>query len=154
VRRRLIVGECPGRNGAPDGPLVGPGSGAFLDDLLARGGVPVAAFERVNVLDDHRGDWPRTEARMAGARIVLDLDDVDVVVALGRRAARALFGPAADRRPWFEVFDYGGLLAVVMPHPSGLVREWNDPANRERAAELLRELAGQEASWPATPTSS
>ncbi len=102
------------------------------------------AFERVNLLRR----WPGRSggakghlfdleaARKAAAR--LDVSGRTVVLA-GKRVALAfgLRDPA-----WLEpaAFGRGERAAFVVPHPSGIVRFYNDEANRLAVGGLLRRL--------------
>jgi hypothetical protein len=91
------------------------------------------------------GRWSMQEARVH-ARVIRG-EHRPVVVLLGRKVVEAFFGatvvgvegaPAFSllRRPMADPTDY-----VVLPHPSGLCREWNAPSARPRALELLRAAA-------------
>jgi hypothetical protein len=63
------------------------------------------------------------------------------VVVLGREAWRALLLPADVG--WFgEVIEHTtGSRFTLLPHPSGRCREYNDPANKERARTCLLSAA-------------
>ena len=41
------------------------------------------------------------------------------------------------RAAWYEWVEVAGGRVAVVPHPSGRSRYWNDPANRDAAAEFL-----------------
>src|SRR5207244_638144 len=68
-----------------------------------------------------------------------------VIVPVGGLAARRLLGLTGLEGCIGERFEHGGAAAVPLPHPSGVSRWLNTPANRarlERAIALLhRELA-------------
>ena len=95
-------------------------------------------FRRHNLV---RGPWSMRAARVE-ARVldqyVYPGEDVRFVL-LGRKVATA-FG-YADAEP----FSVSGLF-VLLPHPSGLCREWNVPGAYERARDVLR-LAVPDVSW-------
>lgn len=57
------------------------------------------------------------------------------VVLLGRRVA-GLFG--RGRAPYLSTFEEMGAGIMVFPHPSGVNRWWNDPANVSAAGAALR----------------
>lgn len=72
-------------------------------------------------------------------RIVDGVSPGDLIIALGRRVAET-------HHKRLRPFEHGDLLArrarmLALPHPSGLCREWNDPAAIHRAREILRSLA-------------
>lgn len=113
--------------------------------------------------------FPLAEARRGAERLVRDRLVRDgegcpwvVVVVLGKRAAMAFRwgevvydhsgigtggrGRAPKSTAWVPDFLQTAViwcssfpLAVVCPHPSGLNRWWNDPANVERFRELTRD---------------
>ena len=99
------------------------------------------AFDLVNLLDrwpgkKGKGDaFPLDEARASARR--LNLWGKPLVILVGRNVARA-FG--ANSVAYLEGFLLGYVNAVVIPHPSGLNRWWNDPANTERARRFMRSL--------------
>ena len=68
-----------------------------------------------------------------------------LVVPVGGLAARRLLGIARLDEAIGKRFSWNGATAVPLPHPSGVSRWLNEPANRERvarAADLIRaELA-------------
>ncbi len=70
------------------------------------------------------GEWDTPKAFEVARLLLAQLAPDDEVLMLGRREARAfgmeILGPGQS---------YGGFTAV--PHPSGLNRWWNDPANLE-----------------------
>jgi hypothetical protein len=82
----------------------------------------------------NKGDaFPLERAARAAAR--LELGDGPVIL-LGKGVAGA-FGARADFFEWFEL---RGRRAVVIPHPSGVSRWWNEPANRRRASRFIRSV--------------
>jgi len=90
-------------------------------------------FLRANVVARHvpaAEPWPHDEAR-AGARAILAASKGLPLVLLGRRAADA-FG--YDDRQIPSLIEGGRTL--LLPHPSGRCRQWNDPEAGRRAAEL------------------
>jgi len=131
-------------------------SGRRLAELL---GVEEVAdrFLALNLVDRwpgrtaHGSAFPAGLARKNAVEIFGSLPvDVDLVL-VGRRVARA-FGVSnaylrwtqvsqrqtADGRTTSEVLHR---RAVVIPHPSGVNRWWNDPKNEARARRFLRGLA-------------
>jgi uracil-DNA glycosylase len=69
-----------------------------------------------------------------------------VVVACGRRAARAIGAGDRDYYEWPSSWTGQLYESVVIPHPSGRNRLWNDPVTGERVrvalSEALRRAAG------------
>jgi hypothetical protein len=106
----------------------------------------LGAFERRNLLDVER--WSAPAARDAAARVRAEMADGDSAVLLGARVAAAFgftFEPLrvhrrfADGRgdPDLEArLGQRGIAFLLVPHPSGRSRAWNDPAlaPRVRAA--------------------
>jgi uracil-DNA glycosylase len=143
MARPLIVGEAPARTtvGAPA--FTGPAGRriaalAGVDDLRD-------AFDAVNLLDRWPGRqgkgaaFPPAQGRDAARALLERVGRRRPLVLAGRRVAAA-FGLRA--LPYLERGDLAGRPVWVLPHPSGVCRWWNDPANRDRAAALLRALAG------------
>ena len=91
-------------------------------------------FDRANVLD-RGGRWSAPEAREAAARKVFGRHRV---VALGAKVAAALRLPTT---PFVEhevpLPGFGTRRVLVLPHPSGLCRVWNEPGAHERARALV-----------------
>jgi uracil-DNA glycosylase len=57
-----------------------------------------------------------------------------LIVTVGGLAARTLLGLSSLGGCVGERFEYGGAVAIPLPHPSGASGWLNDPANRERVA--------------------
>jgi uracil-DNA glycosylase len=130
----LVVGEAPGR-------LSGVRPLGSLDRKLpALRGVP-----RVNLLDRYPGSdgkgarFPIGPARTAAKSLLRAVPEASLVL-VGRRVAEA-FGFKTFAYDWFEWFSVGGRAYAVIPHPSGIVRWWNDPANRAAAERFADEIA-------------
>lgn len=143
--RPLLVGEA---SNLPDGAAFRGRSGAFLAGLCGRDLEGFhAAFECVNLLPCWPGPagtkghrFPLGAARKRAAR--LDVEGRTVVLA-GRRVAAAfgLTGFTFFRRVKMGRGEAG---AWVIPHPSGIVRLWNDPAVRRSAVRLLGRLTKEQ----------
>jgi uracil-DNA glycosylase len=120
----LVVGLAPTRD---DGtaPFAGPGSGTRLARLLGRESwrdVPDVA-DVVNLSPvPVAGRLPAAEGRLLATRL-----DVHgrVVVACGRTVAAAL--GVVEAVSWGTAVVAGGALVLVIPHPSGRARPYNDP---------------------------
>jgi hypothetical protein len=134
----LLIGEASTvRNGrAFDGR-----PGLFLAGLL---GMTLAefldAFDTVNLLRTwpgrQRGSkghlFPMDKAVRAAARLKGTLNGRPVVLA-GKRVARA-FGIRAG---FLDVVKLDRSDALLIPHPSGVVRHWNDKVNCKAVARRL-----------------
>lgn len=94
-------------------------------------------FSRVNLLDYMPVRWPAREAETAALR----LTHVRRVL-LGRRVALAhghTFEP-------FTFVEHDHYRALILPHPSGRCRVWNDASAIFKARNLVAELVEP---WPA-----
>lgn len=96
---------------------------------------------RLNLCDPR---WSAPAARARAAELLADRSagEARVFVLLGRKVAAA-FG--LDAHPPFSVVlapDEDGAFwpCVLLPHPSGRCREWNEPGAHERARALLRSV--------------
>ena len=93
-------------------------------------------FDRVNLCV---GKWSMTEARKAAKTIRGDgglfPGGERTVVLLGRKVATAF---DLGVYPPFSVVKDFHMTHVLLPHPSGLCREWNKPDAVERARTVLR----------------
>lgn len=156
----LLVGEAPGPNGDPEKPLEGRPASRLLAVMRIdgpRGGPRPAAelakhFEVRNLLDEPMArpegtkgcEWPKEEAAAAAKRLATLLELEQPVVFLGKRVAEAF----DFRLDYFE-WSYGALLqvarvpAVIIPHPSGIVRLWNDPTTGVQAGYTLWQALGK-----------
>lgn len=90
-------------------------------------------LSRMNLCD---GPWSRVEARLRAQEIRLDPEH-DVIVTLGRKVARAFFLHST----FFRIVDERATKFVVLPHPSGLCRVWNEPGAAKRARDVMRSVA-------------
>jgi len=122
-------------------PLPPRATGGRLAAVLGmQSGAYLHAFERRNLLTAVK--WSAPLAREAANRVRAELRDGDALVLLGARVSAAFgypFAPLAEHRGL--VHGAVGYEVLVIPHPSGLSRAWNDPAmgSRVRAAvEALR----------------
>lgn len=138
MSRPLLLGESPSRDSDPLTPFSGR-SGDRLRALLGRELEDV--FDVRNLLPAWAGPagkgslWPRIEARHAALALLPEIEGRRVVMC-GRRVASA-FGvrPDVPFLTWLPLDRY-----AVIPHPSGVVRWWNEPGNVEAAAGFLRAL--------------
>jgi uracil-DNA glycosylase len=162
----LLIGEAPGPNGDPGNPpLDGRSAVRLLEcmgfqpkgrDAYAKGAVELGEmFDVRNLLDrpierpeGEKGcEWPKEEAEAAANRLAVLVERGQRVVFLGKRVASAF--PAVDARTWWHwnvlggEWSVAGIAYVTIPHPSGIVRTWNDPVNRVRAGMVLWQALGK-----------
>jgi uracil-DNA glycosylase len=101
-------------------------------------------FNRVNLCPQK---WSIRVARVRAEEIVLTTRPEEVIVLLGSKVCSAFKELIAigkgGQLP--GPFDYGDILTiygirkmVVLPHPSGLSRAWNNPEAFERARRALK----------------
>lgn len=90
----------------------------------------------VNLLPAFPGKNGKGDAFPVGtARLVAERMRLRGLVLLAGRNVGEAFGLAAD---YFEWRRRGATRYVVIPHPSGVSRWWNDPRNVIRASAFLR----------------
>lgn len=155
-RRPVLIGEAPSKGGDRyhGFPLSGPPARV----LCTLAGIPhepegstygkwtwalYDRFECVNLFRRYADatPWSVPSARARAEEMIPDLKG-RVVVALGRRVQTAI----SSVLPLPETFGFHAVLHrperdvffVAIPHPSGLNRALNDPAERERCGESLR----------------
>jgi uracil-DNA glycosylase len=139
----LFVGQAPSRRS--DEPLDGK-TGAAIAKLL---GIPhvefLARFQRLNLnrklvgrSKTGRADpYDRNEGELRAAGIAAS--ETPRIVLLGRHVATSFgltFDPLMIRREKNLAETINRYL--ILPHPSGLNRWWNDPRNRRAAQRKLR----------------
>lgn len=139
----MIVGQAPSSD-APDArPFTGR-SGRRLAALLdvEHECLPVL-FDLVNLLDRWpgkagKGDaFPMAEAKARAARLLPTFLARPWILIVGKATARAF----RLRNPkYLEWVSFSGTSVAVVPHPSGVNRWWNDPANVARAEVFMRSL--------------
>jgi uracil-DNA glycosylase len=148
MRRPLLLGEAPSRNGDPTLPLSGR-SGRRLCELswidpddyatLAR------TYELKNLVSSHqekakgkKGDQYDMPRAIINARSMLAAGEFEdrIVILLGKRVAMAVL-ERYDLPDWYVEIQhhrFGKISRVVIvPHPSGVSRHWNDRQNVCRA---------------------
>jgi uracil-DNA glycosylase len=156
-RRRLpvLIGEAPvrGRDEHRAWPLHGRSAQVLcgLAGIDAHDDEPRPAWAWTWALYDHfecrnlfraHGEaepWRVRAARERALSLALDLRGA-VVVCLGRRVHDAVCSALGLGAPAFHewVEDASGRRVAGIPHPSGLNRLLNEPAERERCGETLR----------------
>ena len=132
------MGQAPSRSSDASRPLEARLVKRRLLSLLGVGARGWSRILKVNLVGSWpgksgKGDaFPMGEAR-ASAELLRPRLAGKTVLVLGLGTARAL----GLRARYLEWQDGGGFWAVVVPHPSGVNRWWNEPANRRTAREFL-----------------
>lgn len=136
----LVVGENPGPNTHPDLPLFPWPDTSSAGRLMAMSELTPSEYlgglYRRNLVDDHEWSWQ--DAKSKAREIVTALFDLDRdlrVVLCGAKVAKC-FGLPADF--WQPVKLDTRQTAVVVPHPSGMNRIYNDRACRARTRGWMR----------------
>lgn len=172
-RPYLLIGEAPNpaTENRPELWLLPDRSGVrhAANRLLAYSGWDfntfLKAFDRTNLLHTcpPRGpsgfDFPMEKAKAGAARLMPRRSNYRGFVLLGRRTASAFpnwekpLGKAikVDDVDYFQwAVAYAAELrvhAVIVPHPSGTNRWWNEPANVELAKKFFAKLRRNEPTW-------
>jgi uracil-DNA glycosylase len=151
----LLLGEAPSKGG--DRYHHFPLSGPPVRVLCTLAGIPPQPdgstygrwtwalydhFECRNLFERYRDatPWSAPAARARAVELRSGLTH-DAVVLLGRRVTQAM-GCTAEFYEWFDLAcpaRTSEARAVSIPHPSGLNRVLNDPAERARCGIALRE---------------
>ena len=146
--RPLVVGEAPSRTSDPADPITGRCgakiaalAGLTVDEFADR-------FERANLLDAYPGKldgskgtlWDPISAKKRADEIVGERFGASrYVVLLGRRVATAFGVGRVDYME--ETAAIRGAAVVVLPHPSGINRWYNDARNVARASAFMKRIA-------------
>lgn len=154
----LLVGEAPGPNGDPEKPLEGRPAMRlakcmdFAEEISFDSKIAAARlrdlFDVRNLIDrpmerveGSKGtEWPEDEARRAALQLGLLVEREQPVVLLGKRVAKA-FGLNSDFFAWTP--DQKLAPMVVIPHPSGIVRLWNEAQTRVGTGAVLWQALGK-----------
>jgi len=135
--RPFFVGQAPGRDGGR--PLLG----AAYRRFGAPHGMTVeefaAATDRANLIPywpgkSGKGDaFPKGEARTEACR--LPLHGRHRVLLLGQNVASCFNIAGGDMLEWFV--HPRGFICAVLPHPSGINRQWNDAATVDQVNDFM-----------------
>jgi uracil-DNA glycosylase family 4 len=152
--RMMIVGQAPAYRTVETPPYSGV-SGRTLQGWLSRAGFPPGALHERFYLTSltkcfpgpsrsGKGDRAPSSAEIAlcGPHLEMELALVrpEVIVTLGRLSATRFVGRQPLASLVGNVFPYERALVVPLPHPSGVSRWLNDPANQELLGKGLEEL--------------
>lgn len=139
-----FVGEAPGpRDTTSRTPLWSLRKSSAGYRLRAMTGLDRASWIRrvpkFNLVPYRVTRWPREFAEQQAQNLCSSLlRDYDLILC-GRKVARAFGVPA--KQPWLTwTKSPWGPHVVVIPHPSGLCREYNDPEFVKRASRFLKRV--------------
>lgn len=144
VKTVVFVGEAPGpKDTTSRTPLWSIRKGSAGSRLRAMTGLDRSAWTRrvpkFNLVPYRITKWPREFAEQQAQNLSSSLlRDCDLVLC-GRKVARAFGVPS--KHPWLVwTRSAWGPRVVVIPHPSGLCREYNDPEFVKRASRFLKRV--------------
>lgn len=147
MTRPLLVGEDNPHSADPRMALYPLPAGAAGSRLAAHLGLEVGsyldAFDRTNLCT---GGWNLREARASAERVLVARAGRGTLILLGARVCSAFRVPFKPFEP-FELVRRVGARAlvargVVLPHPSGRCRVWNDRESAPRAKEAVARYGG------------
>jgi uracil-DNA glycosylase family 4 len=153
--RIMVIGQAPAYRKVERPPYSGA-SGKRLNAWLEQAGFPPGSLHERCYLTSltkcfpgsstsGKGDRAPSSAEIALCRPHLDgeieLVDPEVIITLGRLAATRFLG----RKPLAEIvghcFEFDGRHIIPLPHPSGVSRWMNDPANQALVDQGLAALS-------------
>lgn len=92
---------------------------------------------KFNIVAQYEAKFPREQAERNAQNLSSSLLRDYRLILLGRKVAQAFGVPS--KHPWLvPVKSRWGPTVVVIPHPSGLCREYNDAAFKRRVTGMLR----------------
>lgn len=130
----LIVGEAPNNSGRHTVP------GVILSRLRP------LSIPRRNLLLEWPGgqgkgsSFPLELAGEAARKLMRVTPRARPLILAGTRVARA-FGLKRSQYEFLRWFEFRGRRIAVVPHPSGIVRWWNDPKNRAALERFLKDAS-------------
>jgi uracil-DNA glycosylase len=134
-----LVGQAPSRRGDPRKPLAGP-NGQKIARLAGISHDELIGCRRMHLNTRYRGKrrkgdaFNRAEGNANAGDVLLDWR-VERIVLLGKNVARC-FG-LRDVPFLAEIRIYGRRF-LILPHPSGTNRWWNERRNERRARQVLQ----------------
>lgn len=152
ARGLVLIGEAPGRSADPSKPvphlpLSSPSTRGKLIWLFG-----IGAYDRAlkfNLFSSWpgksgKGDLFDVEAAtpaMVAINRALDRIDVEwTVVLLGFRVAATMTKARPHLLEYFAPWSTCNRTYVIIPHPSGINRWWNEKPNRDRAVRRCRKI--------------
>lgn len=162
-QRVMIVGQAPGSRAHVTGIPWSGRSGEILRGWLEGAGFPAKKWRETWYLTSltkcfpgkatqGKGDRAPSRAKIALCNDHLEMEMAlvrpEIIVTLGKMAASRII-PGANRRALADLVGtvadvdlaHGMTIVVPLPHPSGVSRWLNDPANRARVDDGLALLA-------------
>lgn len=162
-QRVMIVGQAPGSRAHVTGIPWSGHSGEILRGWLEGAGFPAEKWRETWYLTSltkcfpgkatqGNGDRAPSRAEIALCNDHLDMEMAlvrpEIIVTLGKMAASRII-PGANRRALADLVGtvadvelaHGMTIVIPLPHPSGVSRWLNDPANRARVDDGLALLA-------------
>lgn len=148
--KTILLGEAPPKSRPRDTPESRPFSGASsrrFSDMI--GEDVVKAFDTRNLLSEWPGStgkgskFPLAAAQAGAHRLLRTLPSEGTrIILCGRRVARAMsLRWLALNFGWYNVSwqypTYVQARAILIPHPSGVNRQWNDPKVSEAVKRIL-----------------
>lgn len=152
MSRVLLLGESNPYGSDPEFALYNypPGCAGYrLRRILGLPQHQYLALHRKNLCD---GDWSKDAAKQRALTLLDPNAPWRVIVLLGRKVTETFEKVALDDAslvPFSTRACCPGMTLVSLPHPSGRNTVWNNPKLRDRALEILRELA-PELPWGST----
>lgn len=150
----VIVGQAPSKTADAKRPLsADTGSGKLMMKMLGIGVAEYMGVERLNLLPrwpgkaGKKGDaFDAKIAAVAAGSIIVRAQKTHFVL-LGRGVAKAFGVDAGFCRTKTSKMSVGArrIRFLILPHPSGVNRWWNDKANKALAQRSLRRFAKQAA---------
>lgn len=138
--RPWLIGELNPFGGDPDMalyPLPENSSGGRLARTLGLSRTDyLRAFERRNLCTEK---WRLSLARCAAGQFLAEANGAPIVL-LGAKVCAAFAVPFAPFTGYVDERAPAHPLVVVLPHPSGLNRMWNQPGAQDRARALVLPL--------------
>lgn len=143
----LIIGVAPSKTTQGRPAFIGSSSGARLEALLGlQPGELGRIADTANLCSTfpgskELGDVEPPHDTLEAAAADLDLQGYERAVLCGDAVRRA-FGVKDE---YLSIVEIRGVPTLVLPHPSGINRWWNDPANVRAAITAIRSLAPEAA---------
>jgi uracil-DNA glycosylase len=147
----LFIGQAPSRETEGKPPFTGK-CGSFLAGLMGLTQEEMlATHDFLNVLDHYPGKgvggdkFPMVEATVKARKMLPTLRGRSIIL-LGANVARAFGAKQFSYLTQYEIRNPENLAdiivpwMVVIPHPSGINRHWNKPANRDVVRKFFSSL--------------
>ena len=154
--RIIVVGQAPGHRSIAKGrSFSGPG-GTILQKWLEQAGFPpgylhshvyLSSLTRCDPGRNPRGDGDRrpSPAEIALCKPFLDAEfqllQPEIILLVGIMAIETFFGKVKLEEVIGTYREYGGMLFLPLPHPSGVSRWLNDPDHLKLHQQALKILA-------------